>query len=157
MTDYGKAASELKSRLEAKAKREAELNAFIEAVRTSLFTEVEKANSALTYEGDPLIEFKQGGPDGPTIVLTCGAATAKISLLAPADPKVPRDPKAADDPSIVANIVSESGEKTVTYFILQRESPLRARRISLSPDEEQKIEPAEIASTIVEELINSAP
>jgi len=144
MADYTKAASDLKVRLDAKAKRAANLDAFFEAVRVALSDEAEKANSALTYEGAPTIEFKEGWSTGDIIVITCATATATVT----------QDREA---PNVAANIVSEAGEKPVTFIILPDESPVTAQRVSLSPATEPKIEPQAAAETIIQELIASAP
>jgi hypothetical protein len=144
MADYAKAASDLKARLDAKARRTANLDAFFEALRVGLSDEAEQANSALTYEGAPTIEFKEGWSTGDIIVITCGTATATIT----------QDREA---PNVAANITSETGERSVTFIILPDESPATAQRVSLSPVTEPKIEPRASAATIIEELIASAP
>jgi len=140
MADYAKAASELKTRVD----KIADQVAFFESVRSNLFTELEKANSALAYENAPLIEFKQGWPDGPAIELACGNATCTVS----------QDIHAA---SIAAVVLGQAGQTTVTFLILPDESPLAARRVSLTPDIEKKVGPAEIATAFVEALILGAP
>ena len=148
MADYAKAASELKARVD----KIADLVAFFESVRSNLFTETEKANSALAYENAPLIEFKQGWPDGPAIELACGNATCTVS----------QDIHVA---SIAAVVQGQAGQTTVTFLILADEStptstpisPVVARRVSLTPDIEEKVGPAEIAAAFVEALIQGAP
>jgi hypothetical protein len=153
MPDYATSAANLKLRLDAKAKRTADLEAFFEHVRTSLFTELETANSALAYENAPLIEFTQGWPTGPIVQLTCAGAVCTVTT----DPNAPKAPNPANAPIIAAHIVYEAGEKTVTFTILDTESPFVARRISLVPDAEPKTTPQQIAAIIVEELITTAP
>jgi hypothetical protein len=144
MADYAKAAFDLKARLNAKAKRKADLNAFFEAVRSNIRKEVEKANAELSVNGAPKIDIRQESPEEPTIELACGSAICKIS----------QDRSA---PSIAATIKGETGEKTVTFILLDEESSVTAQRVSLAPANEEKVGPIEIASTFVEELIVGAP
>jgi hypothetical protein len=144
MADYFKAASEFKARLNAKATKAASLDAFFEGVRTGIREEVANANAYLARENAPKIEFKEGWPSGASIELACASATCKVSL----DPDVP---------SIRGVVTGEEGEKTVTFILLDEESPLKAQRVSLTPETEEKVGPPEVASTLVEELITGAP
>jgi hypothetical protein len=144
MADYFKAASEFKARLNAKATRAAELDSFFEGVRTSLHEEIANANAYLARENAPKIDFKEGWPTGTAIELTCASATCKVSL----------DP---DKPSIAGVVTGEEGEKTVTFLLLDDESPLKAQRVSLTPEIELKVGPPEVAASLVEELIAGAP
>jgi hypothetical protein len=144
MTDYAKAASELKARLDAKVKRKLDLTAFFEEVRAALTKEVAVANVELSKAGAPKVEIQPASLGEPTIELTCDKARCHVS----------QDRSA---PSVGAAIIGESGEKTVTFLILIDESPLRARRLSLAPDTEPKIDANELAATFVEELITGAP
>jgi hypothetical protein len=144
MTDYAKAASDLKARLDAKVKRRLDLTAFFEEVRVSLTKEVTQANVELIKAGAPKIDIQQASLGEPTIELVCDKASCHIS----------QDRSA---PSVGAVIVGESGEKTVTFLILVDESPLRARRLSLAPATEPKVDANELAATFVEELITGAP
>jgi hypothetical protein len=144
MADYAKAAAGLKARVDAKTKRKNDLTAFFESVRSSIAKEVTKANVELSANGVPKIDLQQEGFEEPKIQLQCGYAICKIAL----------DRNA---PSIAAQIVGESGEKTVTFVILTEESPLSAQRASLAPAVEEKVVASHIAATFVEELIASAP
>jgi hypothetical protein len=60
-------------------------------------------------------------------------------------------------PSIGAVVAGEAGEKTVTFIILIEETPVKARRLSLTPENEAKVDPADLAASFVEELITGAP
>ncbi len=144
MADYAKAASELKSRLDAKTKKKNDLDTFFEGVKSNIIKEVGKANAELSAVKAPKIDIRQESPDEPTIELACGIAICKIS----------QDRSA---PSIGSVIHGESGEKTVTFLILTGETPVKAQRVSLSPSTEPQVEPPEVAATIVEELIAGAP
>jgi hypothetical protein len=144
MVDYPKAAFDFKARLNAKAKRKADLDAFFEGIRLSIGKEVDKANVELSREHAPKIDVQQASPHEYTIELVCRAAKCNISQ----DRSVP---------SIGAVISGEAGQKTVTFLILIDETPVRARRLSLTPETEPKIDPAELAATFVEELITGAP
>jgi hypothetical protein len=144
MADYFKAASEFKARLNAKATRAAALSTFFEGVRTGLREEIANANAYLARENAPKVEFKEGWPNGDLIELACASATCKVSL----------DP---EKPSIAGVVTGEEGEKTVTFILLDEESPLRAQRVSLTPATEEKVGPSDVAATLVEELITGAP
>jgi hypothetical protein len=144
MTDYAKAASDLKARLNAKVKRRLDLTAFFEEVRTALSKEVAKANLELGKESAPKIEIQQASLGEPTVELICGQASCNVS----------QDRSA---PSVGAVIAGESGEKTITFLILVDESPIRARRLSLTPETEEKVDANLLAATFVEELIMGAP
>ena len=144
MSDYAQAAAQLKARLDARAKKIADFDAFYESLRSHLFTESEIANSALTYENAPQIEFVEGWPEGEAMKLVLGGATCQIS----------RD---RQKPSIAADIHAESGPKTVTFLVLESESPMMAQRVSLTPAIESKIGPEGIAGVILVELITGAP
>jgi len=144
MPDYAKAAAELKARLDAKTKRRLDLTAFFEEVRSSLTNEVAKANSELTRVGAAKIEIQQASLEEPTIALICGKASCNVS----------QDRSA---PSIGAVVIGEAGEKTITFLILLEETPLKARRLSLAPENEEKVDAAGLAATFVEELITGAP
>jgi hypothetical protein len=144
MTDYAKAASDLKARLDAKVKRRLDLTAFFEEVRSNLTKEVAQANAELIKAGAPKIDIQQASLGEPTIELVCDKASCHVS----------QDRGA---PSVGAVITGESGEKTVTFLILVDESPLRARRLSLAPDTEPKVDANALAATFVEELITGAP
>lgn len=144
MAEYAKAASELKARLDAKAKRKQDLDDFFEELKTCLAEEVKKANAELKTVGAPSVDFQQASVGEPTIELRCRAANCKIS----------QDRSA---PSIAAIVKGESGEKSVTFLILPDESPLQAQRVSLAPASEPRIGPPEIAAILVEELIAGAP
>jgi hypothetical protein len=144
MVDYPKAAFEFKERLNAKAKRKADLDAFFEGIRVSIGKEVDKANLELSREGAPKIDLQQASPHEYTIEIVCRSATCNISQ----DRSVP---------SIGAVISGEAGQKNVAFIILIDENPIRARRLSLTPEIEPKIDPAELAATFVEELITGAP
>jgi hypothetical protein len=54
-------------------------------------------------------------------------------------------------------VAGEAGEKTITFMILLEESPVKARRLSLTPETEAKVDPIELAASFVEELIIGAP
>jgi len=54
-------------------------------------------------------------------------------------------------------VIGEAGEKTITFLILLEETPLKARRLSLAPENEEKVDAAGLAATFVEELITGAP
>jgi hypothetical protein len=144
MADYFKAASEFKARLNAKATKAANLDGFFEGVRSSLREEIANANAYLARENAPKIDFKEGRPAGVSIELACASATCKVFLD-------------RDVPSIAAVITGEAGEKTVTFILVEEESPLKARRVSLTPETEEKVGPTEVASSMVEELITGAP
>lgn len=144
MPDYARAASELKARLDAKAKKKSDLDNFFEELKLSIAEEVKKANLELASVGAPSVDFQQASVGEPTIELRCRTAHSKIS-----------QDRAA--PSISAVVHGESGEKTITFLILVEESPLKAQRVSLAPAIEPKIGPSDIAATLVEELIAGAP
>jgi hypothetical protein len=144
MADYSKAASELKARMDAKLKRRLDLNDFFEGLRTGLSKEVEKANVELIREGISKIEIQRASVGEPTIDLMCGKATCNISQNRSA-------------PSIGAVITGEAGEKTITFLILLDESPLKARRLSVTAGVGEKVDTVGLASTFVEELIAAAP
>jgi hypothetical protein len=144
MVDYSKAAFDLKARLNAKAKRRVDLDAFFEGVRVNIVKEVEKANVELLKEGAPTVDLQLASPFEHTIELACRNASCKISQ----DRSVP---------SIGAIIAGEAGEKTVTFLILVNESPVKARRINFSTDDTEKADPTDLAATFVEELIVGAP
>lgn len=136
MADYANAASGLKARLDLRAKN----LAFFESVRSSLFVEVEKANSALIYEGVPTIEYRE---DTPLELICAGAiATVGLDIMTPA---------------IATTIKNAAGEKSVTFFLQNDETSTYARRASLAPATEAKSTPEEIAAAIIEELIAEAP
>src|ERR1700733_2550615 len=101
MTDYAKAASDLKARLNAKVKRRLDLTAFFEEVRTALSKEAAKANLELDKLNAPKIEIQQASLGEPTVELMCGEASCNVS----------QDRSA---PSVGAVIAGESGEKTIT-------------------------------------------
>jgi hypothetical protein len=144
MTDYTKAASDLKARLDAKVKRRLDLTAFFEEVRTALSKEAAKANLELEKQGAPKIDIQQASLGEPTIELVCGQARCNVS----------QDRSA---PSVGAVVTGESGEKTITFLILVDESPIRARRLSLTPETEEKVDANLLAATFIEELITGAP
>jgi len=144
MTDYAKAAFDFKARLNAKTKKKADLDAFFEGVRVNIVKEVDKANIELVKAGAPKIDLQQASPHEYTIEIVCRAATCKIS-------------QDRSKPSIGAVIAGEAGEKTITFIILFEESPIKARRLSLTPETEAKIDPSEVAGSFVEELITGAP
>ena len=144
MTDYAKAAFDFKARLTAKTKRKADLDDFFEGVRVNIVKEVDKANIELAREGAPRVDLQQASPHEHTIELVCRGASCKIS-------------QDRSTPSIGAVVAGESGEKTITFIILFEESPVTARRLSLTPETEAKIDSAELAASFVEELIIVAP
>ena len=144
MTDYAKAAFDFKARLNAKAKKKADLDAFFEGVRVNIVKEVDRANAELSREGAPKIDVQQASPHEYTIELACRTASCKIS-------------QDRDAPSIGAVVAGEAGEKTITFLILFDESPIKARRLSLTPETEEKVDPSELAASFVEELITGAP
>jgi len=144
MTDYAKAAFDFKARLNAKTKKKADLDAFFEGVRVNIVKEVDKANIELVKASAPKIDLQQASPHEYTIEIVCRAATCKIS-------------QDRTKPSIGAVIAGEAGEKTITFIILFEESPIKARRLSLTPETEAKIDPSEVAGSFVEELITGAP
>jgi len=144
MTNYSKAAIDLKARMDAKVKRRVDLSAFFEGLRTGLTKEVEKANVELIKEGAPKIEIQRASVGEPTIELRCGNATCNVSQ----DRSVP---------SIGAVVAGEAGEKTITYLILLEESPLNARRLGLTSEAGEKVDAVGLASAFVEELIAGAP
>jgi len=144
MADYAKAASEFKARLDAKAKKRRDLYAFFEDLKTSLGTEVALANAELAAAGAPAVVLQQASEGEPTIDLVCGKAFCRIS-------------QDRSTPSIGGTVVGEAGESTITFLILTEESPLKASRVSLTPELEAKVGPAEIAATLVEALIAGAP
>jgi len=144
MTDYAKAAFDFKARLNAKTKKKADLDAFFEGVRVNIVKEVDKANIELVKASAPKIDLQQASPHEYTIEIVCRAATCKIS-------------QDRSKPSIGAVIAGEAGEKTITFIILFEESPIKARRLSLTPETEAKIDPSEVAGSFVEELITGAP
>ena len=144
MTDYAKAAFDFKARLNAKTKKKADLDAFFEGVRVNIVKEVDKANIELVKASAPKIDLQQASPHEYTIEIVCRAATCKIS-------------QDRTKPSIGAVIAGEAGEKTITFIILFEESPIKARRLSLTPETEAKIDPSEVAASFVEELITGAP
>jgi hypothetical protein len=144
MVDYPKAAFELKARLNAKAKRKADLDAFFEGVRVNIVKEVEKANVELSRAGAPNVDLQQASPYEHTMELICRSASCKISQ----DRSVP---------SIGAIVAGESGSKTITFLILVDESPVKARRMILDPDSAEKVDRDELAAAFVEELIAGAP
>jgi hypothetical protein len=143
MVDYAKAASDLKARINAKIKKRADLNAFFEALRTSIRVQVEEADVELSAVKAPTIDLRQEGYEEPTIELALGSTICKITQ----DRSVP---------SVTATILSGSGEKTVTFVIQTDESPVTAQRVSLAPALEEKLGSDAIAATIVEELITGA-
>jgi hypothetical protein len=144
MVDYAKAASGLKSRMDAKVKRRLDLNEFFEGVRDGLTGEVAKANAELSKAGAETVDIQQASLGEPTVELVCGKATCNIS-------------QDLNVPSIGAVISGESGAKTVTFIILIDETPVKARRVSLAPETEERVDPAQLAATFVEELIMGAP
>ena len=144
MADYAKAASELKARLDAKAKKKADLDNFFEELKLSIAAEVKKANAELAGVDAPSVDFQEASVGETTIELRCRSANCKISQ----DRAVP---------SIAAVVQGESGEKSITFVILPDESPLTAQRVSLAPAIEPKTGPPEIAAILVEELIAGAP
>jgi hypothetical protein len=144
MTDYAKAASDLKARLDAKFKRIADLNEFFESVRGSIATEVASANTELAEKCAPTIAIREEGVGEPTIQLACQNAICKIS-------------QNRDVPSISAVITGESGETTLTFVILVDQSPVVGQQVSLAPATEPKLSPSEIAAKFVEALIAGAP
>lgn len=144
MTDYSKAASGLKARMDAKVKRRSDLNEFFEVLRTGLSEEVQKANAELTKEGAPKIEIQRASIGEPTIELVCGKATCNVSQNRSA-------------PSVGAVVAGDAGEKTITYLILLEESPLKACRLSVASETAEKLDAVQIASSFVEELIACAP
>lgn len=144
MVDYPKAASDLKARLNAKAKRRVDLDAFFEGVRVNIVKEVEKANVELSREGAPTIDLQLASPFEHTIELACKNARCNISQ----DRSVP---------SIGAVVTGEAGEKTTTFIILVNESPVKARRMNLTTDEAEKVDASDLAAAFVEELIMGAP
>jgi hypothetical protein len=144
MADYAKAAFEFKARLNAKAKKKVDLDAFFEGVRINIAKEVDKANSDLVREGAPTIDLQQASPYEHTIELICRGASCKIS-------------QDRSTPSIGAVVAGEAGEKTITFIILTEESPVKARRLSLTPETEAKVDPIDLAASFVEELITGAP
>jgi hypothetical protein len=130
--------------LNAKAKKKADLDAFFEGVRVNIVKEVEKANAELTREGAPKLDVQQASPHEYTIEIVCRTASCKISQ----DRSVP---------SIGAVVAGEAGEKTITFVILFDESPIKARKLSATPETEEKVDPSDLAATFVEELIIGAP
>jgi len=144
MVDYAKAAFDFKARLNAKAKRKTDLDAFFEGIRVNIGKEVDKANLDLAREGAPTIDLQQASPYEHTMELLCRGVSCKIFQ----DRSVP---------SIGAVVGGEAGEKTITFIILLEETPVKARRLSLTPDAEAKVDPVDLAATFVEELITGAP
>ncbi len=144
MTDYAKAASDLKARLNAKVKRRLDLTAFFEEVRVAISREVAKANLELAKENAPKLEIQQASLGEPTIELICDKARCNIS-------------QDRSTPSIGAVVTGEAGEKTITFLILLDETPLKVRRLSLTPQTEEKVDATGLAATFVEELITGAP
>ena len=144
MADYASAAMGFKARVDAVSKKALDYHIFFEELRKSLVIEAEKANSALTYENAPQIEFKIGQTEGAVIQMGLDAATSTIKLD-------------RDKLSVMAEVKSTTGERTVTYLIDEENSPFKAQRVSLSPSNEVKVGPSEIAAVFVEELITGAP
>jgi hypothetical protein len=144
MADYSTAAADLKARLDAKAKRRADLYAFFEALKVGLAREVKTANEALVQAGASTVSMQEASEGEPTIELLCGKATCRISQ----DWAVP---------SVGAVITGEAGEKTVTFLIVVEEEPVMAKRVSLTPDLEPKVAVEEVAAIFVEALIAGAP
>jgi hypothetical protein len=143
MADYAKAASDLKARINAKIKKREDLNAFFEALRASMRTEVDKANVELSAVKAPTIDLRQEGFEEPTIELACANTVCRVSQ----DRTVP---------SVSAAVEGATGEKTVTFVILMDESPITAQRVSLAPALEEKLSTDAIAAVMVEELIQGA-
>jgi hypothetical protein len=144
MADYSKAAFDLKARLNAKARKKADLTAFFENVRVHILSEVEKANVELVKEGAPKIDLQQASPYEATIEIACRTATCIISQ----DRSIP---------SISAVVHGELGDKTIAYRILCEESPIKARKLSDASETQANVDASDMASTFVEELIMIAP
>jgi hypothetical protein len=144
MTDYAKAALELKGRLDAKTKRRVDLYAFFESLKASLIKEVKLANVELAREGAPLVSLQPASEGEPTIEMTCGTSLCRISQ----DRAVP---------SVGAVITGESGSKTITFLIDLQELPLKSSRVSLTPEIEEKVEVSAVAAIFVEAVIMGAP
>jgi len=144
MADYAKSALDLKARLNQKTKRRLDLTAFFEALRNALVAEVAKANIELLKVSAPRVEIQQASLGEPTIELVCDKATCNISQ----DRGVP---------SIGAVLKGESGEQTITFIVLLDESPLKACRVSLTPENEEKVDAGQIAATFVDALIAGSP
>ena len=144
MADYAKSALGLKARLDQKIKRRLDLTAFFEGLRSALTLEVAKANIELLKVGAPKVEIQQASLGEPTIELVCDKAICHLSQ----DRGVP---------SIGAILKGESGEQTITFLVLVDESPLKACRISLTPEIEEKVDAVQIAATFVDALIAEAP
>ncbi len=121
-----------------------DLYAFFESLKAALAKEVKLANAALIREAAPTVNLHQASEGEPTIELSCGKATCRISQ----DMSVP---------SVGAVVAGEGGEKTVTFLIRVDEDPVKASRVSLAPDLEPKVSAEEVAAVFVEELIVGAP
>jgi hypothetical protein len=139
MSDYRKAASDMKARWNASAAKTAHLMAFFDSLRLSLSREVKRANSALTSEDLPEIELKDEG----SIELTYVGAKCKIHIV-------------SDLNMIHASYVSRSGDGSIRLSVLEKSDPPVASITEISEFCGQ-IGPQEAAVAIIEKLLEVAP
>jgi hypothetical protein len=140
MSDYSKAACDLKRRWDTSAAKGAHLMAFFESMRSALSREVERANSALDSEDLPNIEFKKENP----IEIACVGSKCEIHLV-------------SDLNMILVNFASRSGEKSLRFSIQECSDPPMAHEICHSAAAEEEFAPREVAAAVIEELIAGAP